>query len=55
MGTSLCRLCESSILGSRAGFCTDTSNTFPQSALAIISMIGGVVGCLDLTLEVGYP
>ena len=31
----------------------DTSNTFPQSALAIISLTGGVAGCLDLTLEVG--
>lgn len=31
----------------------DSSNTFPQSALAVIFLTGGVAGCLELTLEVG--
>ena len=44
MGMSLCRVCESNIFGARAGFCMDASHDFPQSVLAVIPLIGSVIG-----------
>ena len=44
MGTSLCTLCVIIVLDVRAGFDVDTSHVFPQSVLATITLIGGVVG-----------
>ena len=44
MGASLCRLCVSKVLGAGAGFDMDASHVFPQSVLATITLIGGVVG-----------
>ena len=33
-----------SVFGARAGFAIDTSHTFPQGVLAIIPLIGAVIG-----------
>ena len=44
MGEFLCRLCVSSIFGVRAGFGMDVSHVFPQSVLAVIPLLGGVIG-----------
>ena len=52
------RLYVSSIFGVRTGFGMDDSHIFPQSVLAIIPLIGGVIGvvvtrpCAEY--EVGY-
>ena len=44
MEGSLCRLCESNIFGMRAVFGMDACHIFPQSTLAIVSLIAGMFG-----------
>ena len=44
VGESLCSLHESSIFGARAVFGLDACYIFPQGVLAIIPLIGGVIG-----------
>ena len=44
MGASLCRLCESSIFGVRAGFGVDASHVFPQSVLPLSPLIRSMIG-----------
>ena len=44
MEVSLCRLCESNIFGMRAVFGMDACHIFPQSTLAIVSLIAGMFG-----------
>ena len=43
-GSIMCTLWESSIFGVRAGFGMDVSHVFPQSVLAVIPLLGGVIG-----------
>lgn len=40
----MCRLCESSIFGAWAVSGVDAWHTFRQSVLAIIPLLGGVIG-----------
>ena len=52
VGASLYRLCESDIFGVRASFGVDACRVFPQSALAIIFLIGVCVQyCGDQSLH----
>ena len=52
VGASLYRLCESDIFGVRASFGVDAYRVFPQSALAIIFLIGVCVQyCGDQSLH----
>ena len=52
VGASLYRLCESEIFGVRASFGVDACRVFPQSALAIIFLIGVCVQyCGDQSLH----
>ena len=44
VGVSLCSLCESNIFGVRAFLSLDAYHIFPQCVLAIITLIGGVIG-----------
>ena len=44
MGASLCRLCEFNIFGVRVVFGMNASHIFPQSVLAVIPLIGSVIG-----------
>ena len=59
MGASLCRLCVSNSFGARADFSTDASHIFPQGMLAIIPLIGAVIGVVVSIVyagcEVGPP
>lgn len=41
-GGFLCRLCESSIFGTRVVFGMDASCVFPVNVLAIVPLIGGM-------------
>lgn len=44
VGASLFRLCVSSVFGVRAVFDMDTSHVFPQGVLAVIPLLGNMVG-----------
>lgn len=44
MGEFLCKLCDSNIFGAWAASRVDACHTFPQSVLAIIPLIVGVIG-----------
>lgn len=60
VGASLCKMCVSNIFVARTVFCMYAIHIFPQSLLAIIPLIGGVIGvvskaCVVLILEVGPP
>ena len=54
VGASLCRLCVSNIFGARAGFGMDASHIFPLSVLAVIPLIGAVVGVSVSRACAGY-
>ena len=42
--TPLCSLCESNIFGAKAVFGMDACHVFPQGVLALLPLIGGVIG-----------
>ena len=44
VGMSLCSLNESNIFGAKAVFSMDDCHVFPQCVLALIPLIGGVIG-----------
>ena len=44
VGVSLCSLHESNSFGARAVFSMDACHIFPQCVLAVIPLIGGVIG-----------
>ena len=53
-GASLCRPCVSSVFGMRADFGMDASHVFPQGVLAVITLIGDVVGVVVSRACTGY-
>lgn len=60
VGASLCKMCVSNIFVARTVFCMNAIHIFPQSLLAIIPLIGGMIGvvskaCVVLIFEVGSP
>ena len=55
VAASLCRLCESSVFGPRAGFGMDASHIFPRSVVAVFPLLGVLLAfwCPEPVLDAG--